>query len=310
MLGLVADPEAPDGLRLAKVDDPVPGDDQALIEVRAVSLNHGEVAHVHARPPGTVHGWDYAGVVRAPAADGSGPAEGTRVAGYVIGGAWAQLVAAPTRQFAVLPDAVSLEDAATLPVAGMTAVRALDLGGNLLGRRVLVTGAAGGVGSFAVQLASRSGAHVTGVVRGEERARYVRGLGADQTITELSAEGDRYDLILEGVGGDSLAAALARVAPRGLVVNFGNASNQATTFAPSVWHYWTNPGSRLHLFQVFDEVEQLGSCHRDLRLLGAELAAGRLAANVAVTASWREAGPVLAALVSREVLGKGVLIVD
>lgn len=310
MLGLIADPNTPHGLRVDEVTDPIPEVDQALIDVRAVSLNHGEVTHVAARPPGTVHGWDFAGVVRTPATDGSGPAAGARVVGYVLGGAWAQLVAAPTDQFAELPEAVSFEDASTLPVAGMTAIRALDLGGNLLGRRVLITGAAGGVGSLAVQLACRSGAHVTGVVSSEERGSYVRDLGADETIMELDPEGDRYDLILEGVGGKSLGAALARVAPRGLVVNFGNSSHQPTTFGPSVWHYWTNSGSRLHLFQIFDEVAYRGSCHRDLHLLGREVAAGRLATNVGYTANWRDAGPAFEALAGRQIRGKAILTID
>ena len=106
-------------------------------------------------------------------------------------------------------------------MAGLTALFALEAGGPLLGRRVLVTGAAGGVGRFAVQLAHNAGAHVTGVVRSLERGEGLRELGADELITELTPEGDPFDLLIESVGGASLGAALARVAPRGTVVAFG-----------------------------------------------------------------------------------------
>ena len=85
--------------------------------------------------------------------------------GIVDRGAWAQRVAVPTTTLAPLPDEVSDAQAATLPVAGLTALKALDIGGNPLGRRVLVTGANGGVGRLAVQLAAVAGAHVTALVR-------------------------------------------------------------------------------------------------------------------------------------------------
>ena len=116
-----------------------------------------------------------------------------------------------TDLLAELPDDVSFEAASTLPVAGITAIRALEVGGALLGRRVLVTGAAGGVGRLAIQLAHRAGAHVTGVVRNAERGAGLRELGADELITTLEPDGENFDLLLESVGGASLAAALTRV---------------------------------------------------------------------------------------------------
>jgi NADPH:quinone reductase len=210
MRALLARPSAGHGLELGDIEAPQPLPSQALVAVRAVSLNRGEARYLPRREEGTVHGWDVAGVVERQAADGSGPAEGERVVGLVSEGAWAELAAVPTDRLAALPDDVGFEAAATLPVAGMTAVRALEVAGPLLGRRVLITGASGGVGRFAIQLARAGGAHVTGVSSSPERAEGLAELGADEVIGELTPGGGRFDAILESVGGASLAAALAR----------------------------------------------------------------------------------------------------
>jgi NADPH:quinone reductase len=308
MLALLARPSAPDGLELGEIEPPQPYRDEALVAVRAVSLNRGEARYLPRREEGTVHGWDVAGVVEQEAADGSGPARGERVVGLVDEGAWAELAAVPTARLATLPDEVSFEAASTLPVAGLTAVRALEVGGPLLGRRVLVTGASGGVGRFAIQLARDGGAHVTGVSSSAERAQGLAELGADEVIGELTPDGERFDAILESVGGPSLAAALARVAPWGNVVNFGNSSGAETTFDVST--FYGRSGARLYGLRVFDELERHGSAVRDLHLLAGRVAAGRLDPQIGLTRNWREAGEALQALIERRVRGKAVLTVD
>lgn len=307
MRALVARPSAPHGLELGEIVAPRPAPGQALVEVRAVSLNRGEARYLPRRQEGTVHGWDVAGVVRSAAADGSGPAEGARVVGLVDGGAWAELAAVRTDRLAELPEGVSFEAASTLPVAGLTAVRALAVAGPLLGRRLLITGASGGVGRFAVQLAHQGGAHVTAVAANPERAEGLAELGADEVIHELTPEGEHFDVSLESVGGDSLAAALARVAPAGIVVAFGISSGEPTTF--NVAGFYNRRGARLYGMRVFDELDRHHSAVRDLRYLAEEVAAGRLDPQITLTASWREAGSALEALLERRVRGKAVLTI-
>ena len=305
MLALVTSAKAPHA-EIKEMPDPEPLPGQALVEVTAFSLNRGETRRLASSEPGTLTGWDLAGVVRHAAADGSGPAEGTRVVGLMSSGAWAQLAAVRSDWLAELPDAVSYEQAAALPVAALTALRALEIGGFVLGKHVLVTGASGGVGRFALQLAKLAGAHVTGIA---SRQQGLRELGADDVHADIDLDGPEYDVILDAVGGPVLGAALRRVKSRGVVVNFASTSGDSVSY-PTRELFARAPGARLYGLYIFEELERTGTAAGDLRRLADLIAARRLDPQVDHTASWREAGAAIEALLDRRVNGKAVLTVD
>src|SRR5215471_7897944 len=129
MRALVATANAQAPLELRDVDAPQASASESLVDVRAVSINRGELRLLGARPAGWRPGQDIAGVVSQAAADGSGPPVGTRVVALVDQAGWAERVAVPSSRIAALPDDISFAQAATLPVAGLTALRALRLGG-------------------------------------------------------------------------------------------------------------------------------------------------------------------------------------
>jgi NADPH:quinone reductase-like Zn-dependent oxidoreductase len=216
-------------------------------------------------------------------------------------------VAIPNSRVGVLPANVSFAQAATLPVAGLTALRALRLGGSLLGSNVLVTGATGGVGQIAVQLAARSGAHVTGTSRHPERGAHLMRSGDVQLTSDVASLEGPFDLVLESVGGDSLTAALKLVARDGLVVVFGNSSGQDSTI--NFRGFAGRPHARVYAFFVYESGEP-PTFGADLGLMAAEIGAGRLEPQVGLEASWRDPVAALEALRERNIEGKAVLAID
>jgi NADPH:quinone reductase len=224
--GVVVDPAAPGKLSIKPVELRDPDRDEVAVRVTAISLNRGETRRaVQQAEPGWRPGWDFAGVAETAAADGSGPKPGTRVVGILPSGAWAERVNCRTHAVAALPDAVDVAEAATLPVAGLTALHALRQGGLLLGRKVLVDGASGGVGHLACQLAVAAGAQVWGHVRREEyRAAVAEWCGERVVLGRelvVAKPHGPFWLILDSLGGSALGAALGMLQPGGTCVTFG-----------------------------------------------------------------------------------------
>jgi NADPH:quinone reductase len=286
---------------------PEPGPSEALVETRAVAVNRGELRLLRARPQGWHPGQDVAGVVVERAADGSGLPVGTRVVAWPEQAGWAEMVAVPTSHLAKLADNVTFAEAATLPIAGMTALRALRLGADLAEKRVLITGAAGGVGRFAVELASGAGASVTAVAADESRAAGLEELGAQDVVFGLEDLETGFEFILDAVGGPSLEEAVRLVAPRGDIVVYGNSSDTPAQISFS--DFRGHAGARITAFFVYESGEP-PTFGEDLQTLADMIADGRLHPQIGLQVPWSEANTAFEALANRQVNGKAVLLVE
>jgi NADPH2:quinone reductase len=304
MRALVATPNGSSPTEIREADEPTPGPGEVLIDVKAASLNRGELGHLTDRP-GWRPGQDIAGVVVA-AFDGSGPQPGTRVVALVDQAGWAERAVAPITRTAAIPDNVDFSAAATLGIAGLTALRALRVAGPLLGASVLVTGASGGVGRFAVQLAALAGALVTGSAANAERSRGLSELGAAHVVHDGGDLGGPFDLVMEGVGGPSLTRSVQATATSGLVVLYG-----AVTGAPgpiTLADFGGHPGVRIQGFFIYETgVSTFG---RDLAYMARLMGEGKLTPQIGLQVGWRELGRAIVALRNRQVNGKVVLAID
>jgi NADPH:quinone reductase-like Zn-dependent oxidoreductase len=304
MRAIVNTPGGPAPVELRDVPEPRVGPNDALVSVRCFSLNRGELRSFVNNEEGWVPGQDISGVVLREAANGLGPPSGTRVVALTDEFGWAERVAVPTHRIVPLAGNVSFAQAATLPVAGLTALRCVRLGGALVGRRVLITGAAGGVGTLAIQIAANSGAHVTAVVGHPARATGLNELGAKDIVQGIESATGRYSLILESAGGDSLSEAVKRIEPKGIVVVYGNSSAQTSTLSFQDFRMAQN--ARIQSFFYFTSgPEEMFA--PDLALLVSLVENGKLRPVIGVERNWSEISTVAELLRDRRVAGKAVL---
>jgi len=309
MLAVVITTKSPANLSLGEVAEPTPRPDQALVAVRAFSLNRGEVRMAQGKDPGARIGWDIAGVVEQAAADGRGPARGERVVAFLPSAdGWAERVAVETSLLAPIPAAITDEVAAALPVAGLTALRGLDKGVRLAGRRVAITGATGGVGGFAVQIARAMGAEVVAQVRHHAQIEGVQALGADHIVVgddaAAFAELAPYALALDGLGGEMIAGLVAMLDRQGVAITYGGTASFTTTFGVhSLSHTASLYGFMLH--QELAEEPGGVSLGRLINLVER----GLVRVEIGRRGDWSTIGETAQALTDRGFTGKAVLSV-
>ena len=292
-------------IELADVDEPRLRPDEALIKVEAYSVNRGETFLLERPPANWRPGKDVAGLVVQAAADGSGPAVGRRVVGHPPQGGWAEYAAVPTNALAELPDGIGSVTAAALPLAGLTALRLLRVAGAVTGRRILMTGASGGVGHYFVELAAAAGAAVTAVTGSAERGARLRELGAAEIVHDVAAAGGPFDIVLESTGGANLSAAAMKLRPHGTLVWFGQAGR--TPGELNFFDFLYGPSSSvIRHFSYVDFDEPFGA---DLGVLVELVAAERLHPEIGLVAEWTETAEVLERLRGRGIRGNAVLTV-
>lgn len=287
MRALVVNHSAEQHLFLGTLPDPEPAPHQALISVRAVSLNPGDLHQLAGAANGVVPGWEAAGVVVRAAADGTGPREGTPVVTLGINGAWAQLRAVDTDFIGTVPQGLDLGAASTLPIAATSALRALRVLGSILGRRVLVTGASGAVGRFAVQLAHLGGAHVVATARDPRATQELRALGADDVVIGTpSAVSAPVHGVIETVGGAHLAEAFDRLSAGGTLVSVGRASGQASVLSQN--DMLGDGGRHGRSITTFFLADGTPGLDVDMTWLADRLADGAVNARIATRIPWTE----------------------
>ncbi len=216
-------------LEIADLQQPIPEDNEVLIRVRAASVNPLDWRLKSPRP-----GVDVAGEVVAVGSAVIQFKPGDAVFGAAKG-AFAEYACAAETKIVVKPEGVSFEQAAALPIAGLTALQGLrDKGSIQSGQKILVNGAAGGVGTFAVQIAKSFGAKVTGVCS-TKNVELVRSLGADRvtnyTLEDFTRDSERYDLLLDNVGNRSLSSMRRVLRPGGKCILAGAPKELWAVFA-------------------------------------------------------------------------------
>lgn len=309
---------AEDVLRYEDVPAPVPGPGQVLVRVRAAGINRGDLG----RRSGTyrgggvelplIIGWDIAGTVEALGPGVNAPMPGTRVVARIPQGGYAELAVVPATWAIPIPEGVSFEQAASLPVAYLTSWFALKHQGALKpGETCLVQAAASGVGVAGVQIAKATGARVYATASSEEKLALARRLGADVAIdytttdfvdvVQKDTDGRGVDVVLESVGGDVLSRSVEALAPFGRLVCVGNSSRQ-----PAPADLTQLLAKRIRLFGFYLGAEQgTGPALAELLAL---VAAGKIEAVIDRTFPLAQAAAAHRYVADRSNLGKVLLI--
>lgn len=299
---LIVDPSAPDRIGFGKIVDPVPGPQQVLVDVLYASLNYADLNNARNGrvSAGAPLGLDAAGIVLQGTADGSGPAAGSHVVLFADG-AFAKQVAVDVQSVAEVPDGVGLAEAAALPTAGLAALRSLRSAAVAPGKRVLVTGASGGVGRYAVQLAAHVGAHVIASVGSPARGDGLASAGADEVVIGLDDIKEPVDVVVETVGGPHLVAAWELLGPGGSLQSIGWTSGEPAAFPP---YATVGPPKTLMSY-----VNQFAAAD-DLAELVQLVAEGVLVPELGWQGSWERFGEAADALRGRQVAGKAVFALE
>lgn len=283
---------------------------EITIRITAISLNRGETKRaLTVSETGTRPGWDFAGVVEKTGKTPGAPDMGTRVVGVLPIGAWAERVHAPLNSIAVIPEGVTDAQAACLPVAGLTALHALRKAGFILGRKVLVDGASGGVGNFAIQLAAASGAQVYSHIRRPEQRSLVEssstgGIVVGETLEAARPSGP-FDLIIDSVGGSALSAAMTMLRRNGVCVTVGASESEKVSFDSGA--FFRASGTSLLGMILGDEIAATEPAADGLALLLRLVKQGVLKPSIGIEAPWTEVATIARQLIDRAFTGKAVL---
>lgn len=306
---------SPDLLRLAEIDEPGVKDDDVLVRVHAAALNAGDCFSMRGspwlvrpivgfpKPKNHVLGWDIAGRVAAVGEQVQRFQSGDEVYGSCHG-ALAEFACAPQDSFAAKPAHLSFEQAAAVPTAALTALQGLRDAGKLRsGHKVLINGASGGVGTFAVQIAKALGAEVSGVCS-SRNVEMVQSIGADQVIDytkqDFAQSEQRYDLILDNVANRSLADLRRSLAPHGVIIPNSGHGGMSYVFKTFLLSLFMRQHGRLFVSNVNS---------RDLEFVSELVEAGKVTPVIDRTYPLSESAEALRYLEQGHAQGKVIITV-
>lgn len=313
----------PAGLRVENVARPTPGDGQVLIKVRAASINPAEwhrttgtpyiirMGEGIGAPNDSKAGYDFAGTIEAVGPNVTRLKVGDEVFGGVPGALAQYAIGRDKGSIVSKPENMSFEEAAAIPIAAVTALQGLrDYGGIKAGQKVLVNGASGGVGTYAVQIAKSFGAEVTGVCS-TRNVEMVRSLGADHVIDytqqDFTAGQVRYDLILDNVGNHGFHALEQVTQPQGTIVIVGG-SKKGAFLGPIkrvAWSKIVDPFLDQRITFYIAKMNQ-----KDLEFLASLVREGKMRSVIDRRYPLAETGAALEYLGSQRARGKIVITMD
>nr|WP_221382265.1 zinc-binding dehydrogenase [Actinoplanes polyasparticus] len=308
MRALIVDHAQPSGLRLGTAAQPAPRPDEVLVKVAAFALNAGDLATARGLKDGSVAGWEAAGHVVEEASDGSGPAVGTAVTTFGHGGGWAEYRTVNTAMLGAAPKDADLGAISTVPVSANSALRALRRSGPALGRRIMITGATGGVGRYAIQLAHLAGARPIAVTRSPERfGAELRDLGAQVVVADPADYQDTVHTVIDTVGGPLLVRAFDRLNTCGVLIALGHLATEEESFPPGALMATPDRNNRAVVsFHQFDGT----ALPPDFTWLSEQLAGGVLQPSIAWRKSWQHVEEAITALRDGTLHGKAVAELD
>ncbi|MFF7199077.1 zinc-binding dehydrogenase [Streptomyces sp. NPDC008079] len=290
---------------MGEAEPPRPGPSQVLVKVDAFSLNYGEIVTARELPDGAIPGWEAAGHVVEAARDGSGPPVGTPVITLDEANGWAEYRVADTAMIGVVPRDADLGGVSTIPVAANSALRALRRIGPIIGRTVMVTGATGGVGRYAVQLARMGGATVVAVTgSAAPYADELRSLGAAEVVSRPSEYAGSVYGVVECVGGALLVEAFDLLERDGVLVALGHVAPEPESFPPGA--LIAGPARHNRSIVTFHQLDG-APLPPDLSWLSERVAMGDLTPSVAWRGSWHRVDEAIDRLLTRTLHGKAVV---
>jgi NADPH:quinone reductase-like Zn-dependent oxidoreductase len=308
-----------DVLTVQETDAPTPAEGEVLVRVKAAAVAKGDwyvttgIPYI-ARPMFGIRtpkmriaGLEFAGVVESVADGVTDFAAGDEVFGWVDGGALAEFVAAPVTQVAAKPTSISFEQAAAIPMSGLTAFEAIEKAEVAEGMKVLVTGASGGVGSFAVQFAAARGAQVTGVAS-ERNREFVLGLGATDFIdyrTEAITDRGEFDVVIDIAGSPRISDLRRALTDKGTAVLVGGSGGDVTMgYGRTVRAQLVSPFIRQRLTGLMSKPSRV-----NLEAIAALIDAGSVEPRVGATYPLTQAGEAVELVGTGSSRGKTVVTV-